>query len=122
MADKRKYKGRRFINFQPHACPAETLAECDEVNARELLEGYQQSVYGPEKSLDSRLWIGQRPIGDWLSVAQAERNAQQNAVETRYNDLRAAAVDYFALESLPAERGEAYAVLTRHMKNGTIKA
>lgn len=59
--DTRKYKGKRFINFQAESCDPETVDEFDTLKeAREAYKEYRLS-YGPW----GRLWISQRPIGDW---------------------------------------------------------
>ena len=60
MADTRKYKGKRFINYQALDCDPETIDEFDTYKeAREMIREYRLAY------CEGILWLSQRPIGDW---------------------------------------------------------
>jgi hypothetical protein len=60
--DKRKYKGRRFINVRSDTYGVETIDEFDTVKeAREMLKEYSL-VY---RGTGMPVWISQRPDATW---------------------------------------------------------
>lgn len=57
--DKRKYQGKKFINFQCDNLPVETVDEFDTFKeARAMLKEYRLVGGG-------YYWISQRPTKDW---------------------------------------------------------
>jgi len=60
MADKRKYKGVKFINYKYPGCDPETVDQFDTYKeARAMLKEYRMAFS------EGSLWISQRPYAGW---------------------------------------------------------
>jgi hypothetical protein len=62
MPDKRKYKGRKFINIYTNTYGVETIDEFDTLKeAREMMKEYRLAYRG----MGIPMWISQRPDATW---------------------------------------------------------